>query len=156
MIPKIPVAPVQELDIWPHADDASSRFKASKGLVEGPPQALLGGKMFEEIARENDVEAFRWQRPWIGTILREKGYAGFKLPGRIGIEIHPIFARGADLIHKFAPTATQIENSATLRNPSGEKSSGQNLPDSLSIGRVSFEAQRIFQLEFARHEAKAE
>lgn len=112
--------------------------------------------MFEEIARENDVEAFSWQRPWIGTILREKGHAGFELPGRIGIEIHPIFARGADLIHELAPTATQIEDGAARRNPLGEELAGQNLPDRLAVGRVSLEAQRIFQLEFARHEAKAE
>lgn len=136
VVKKIPIGAGNVLDVRSHRNEPPIWLQCSKGLLQSPLQRGFRRQMFQEIAREYNVQAGVLHGPLIRTVLLQNNYVGICMPLRIRIQVHSKLSPARRRIDEFAPAATQVKHHGSRRNPTREEMR-QNRPDFLSI-RSSF------------------
>ncbi len=151
MVPEIPIATRQILDIGPRQIKRPFGLRQRNASPRVRRKPSLVGRCSKKVAREDDVQMCVFHGPRCRAVLRKKRHLLGELARGGGIQVHPIFPLSGDLVDEFPPAATEVENDRIFRNPSGEEFLYQNPPDARSISRCPREAHGIFSFQFLGH-----
>ncbi len=143
MIEKIPILAMQVTDVWAEGNDASTGFEAAERLGQCRLKHLLGGKMFKEIAREDDVEGVIRKGPLEAAILLNKFNVGPELFSAGRIEVHRELLHARHIVDELSVPAAEVENTVSWFDPSGEEFGSKNLPYTVSIALLPREARGV-------------
>src|SRR5579862_928826 len=103
--------------------------------------------MFEEIAREYNVETFRGQGPTCGTVLLKYVDVWSGVPDRVRVQIHAVLLRRVHVVDEFTIAATEIQHSRGTGYPFREKPVNQDLPDKVAVFLPAGEPLAVYLLE---------
>jgi len=149
MVKKVPIGTGNVLYVRSHRDEFAIRLQRAKSLVQRPLQRGLRRQVFEEIAREYNVQGGVLHSPLGRTVLRQNCHARICILPGIGIQIHSKLQPAHRRIDEFAPAATQVKHCGIRRDPL-RKEVRQNSPHFLAISRSFREAGPIYLLEIFR------
>jgi len=132
VVKKIPIGAGNMLDVRSHRNEPPIWFQRSNRLLQSPLQRGFRRQMFQEIAREYNVQAVVLHGPLIRTVLLQNNYVGICMSLCIRIQVHPKLPPARRRIDEFAQAAAQVKHHGSRRNPSRKKIR-ESRPDFLAI-----------------------
>src|SRR5690348_6051473 len=129
MVPEIPVRTAHETDVGPHRYYETARAQAAPRLLQAVAERLLGGEVFEEVARQDDVERLVRERPRRRTVLLEERHIRLQVLPRSGIQVHAVFRAAGDVINEFAVAAAQVQHRVTRADITRKEPFCKELPE---------------------------
>ena len=147
MVPEIPVGAAGAFDVGAHGNKSTTGLQAAADLIKCAAESGFVRQVFEKIACKNDIKGGVLDLPGLGTILREELDFGCQKLWRIGVQVHPKFPGGFDLVDELAISTAEFKDGGIFRNQVLKKITDENSPNRFSIFQVRRETLCINSLE---------